>query len=144
MNSTRLYATRFLQRALLVIVILVLGITASQAAIREHLQTNAIDVVVFTAAAKIVNDCLLQHSELSLEASICYGAGSWLCGEIAETVCKKIYKILIKQNLRAALGASSVFGVEIDHQRLMRRLVTLIPLFVQLYQQKYLVDFIDT
>ncbi len=106
----------------------------SHEAIRsERRQANLIDAALFTLVTQAVNDYFLQNQKLSLLASACWGVGAWLTGEVAEMIYKKIYQKIAGQPLRNALGKIEIFGIEFDNQRLLRRIISLIPLCVGLY-----------
>ncbi|MFA6527872.1 MAG: hypothetical protein WCT20_05615 [Candidatus Babeliales bacterium] len=90
----------------------------------HRLKTNVIDAAIFTIAAKVINDYALKGGELSLQGSLGYGIGAWLLGELTEMVYKEVYKHFSEQSLRQELGESDFFSVQIDHQRLLRRLIT--------------------
>lgn len=103
----------------------------------ERRQTNMFDAMLFTISAQVINDYILQNPEkLSLAESACFGVGSWLVGELAETIYKEVYKVIKKENLRDAFGKTNFCGLEIDNQRLLRRIFTLIPLSLSLYFHK--------
>jgi hypothetical protein len=101
--------------------------------VQERRQANAIDLVAFTIASKVINDNIFQFPSLSLAKSCIYGASAWLCGEFLEMIYKKVYKLLTHSSLREALGNFSLCGITLDNQRLLRRVITLIPLCLELY-----------
>lgn len=97
-----------------------------------HYETNVVDVLLFTVSAQAVNDYLLENSKLSLPMSMIYGVVSWLVGELIEALYKNEFERIKKQPLRDYLGFSMVGNVKIDHQHLLRRAITLIPLYLML------------
>jgi hypothetical protein len=103
----------------------------------ERRQTNMFDAMLSTISAQVINDYIMQNPEkLSLVESACFGIGSWLVAELAETIYKEVYKVIKKENLRDAFGKTEILGLEIDNQRLLRRILTLIPLSLSLYFYK--------
>ena len=103
----------------------------------KHTQENIKDAVIFTIASKVVNDFFLQNPEqLSLLKSAGYGTRIWVCGEIFETIYKRIFKIIAHKSLRNAIGKIDIFGIEIDNQRLLRRVITLVGICIILKLKK--------
>lgn len=97
--------------------------------------TNAFDVVIFSISAKVISDYLDKYNACSLPPKGCLFAGTcaWMIGELAEIIYKKSYEHITHKNLRKTLGKSEIYGIEIDHQRLLRRIISLIILFIPLY-----------
>ena len=112
-------------------------INARQSFFDERLElapTNLVDAALFTITAKAVNDLCIENSEdLSLLQSIGYGVGSWLCAEILEALYKELYPRITRQSLGAALEKFTIAGFEVSYQHLVRRAITLAPLFIALY-----------
>ncbi len=112
-------------------------INAGQSFFDERLEqapTNLVDAALFTITAKVVNDFCIENSEdLSLLESIGYGVGSWLCGEILEALYKELYPRITGQSLGSAAGKSTIAGFEVSYQHVVRRAITLFPLFIALY-----------
>ena len=112
-------------------------INARQSFFAERLElapTNLVDAALLTITAKVVNDFCIENSEdLSLLESIGYGVGSWLCGEILEALYKELYPRITGQSLGSAAGKSTIAGFEVSYQHVVRRAITLVPLFIALY-----------
>jgi hypothetical protein len=115
--------------------------TAPESATKTFLKqrlTNVADIVIFTIAATVMTHCLdkLGCASLSAKQSLALGTCTWLVGEIAETIYKKVYEHITQKNLRETLGKTEISGIEINHQRLMRRCISLATLFITLYIQE--------
>ena len=96
----------------------------------ERKVTAMIDIALLTTAAKIVNDYLVRNPRrLSAWSSLCLGTGSWVFGEVAETIYKKVYSQFSHKTLRNALGTLSIGNTTIDKQRLLRRTLSALTLF---------------
>ncbi len=100
----------------------------------DHVKTNVLDAAVFTVVATVINDYVVQNQQLSVPESLMYGVGGWLCGELLETIYKTVYKEITDKNLRDVLGSTKICSdIEMDNHHALRRVITLIPLYVALY-----------
>lgn len=112
--------------------------------LEDRVKTNAIDMTLFSVIAYVVNDYMLQNPELSFWESVCFVPGSLLFGHVVEAVYKKIYQFYARKSFRQSLGSTSIGSIEIDGQRLMRRIITLVPLALAFYVRGELADdFVD-
>ena len=101
--------------------------------------TNVIELATAPIITKIVNVYILKNTTLSTTSALTYGISAVAAGHIIEMVYKHLieHKILDKKNtkktLRDTLGSSKIFGTDIDHQRLLREVITTILLSLGLY-----------
>ena len=92
---------------------------------KERRLANLYDVTFLTITAGVIGEYLQSSSSIfSFLKCIGYGTTAWLSGEFAEMIYKKIYKKLMDQNLRDGLGTTTILGVKIDNQRLVRRVIS--------------------
>jgi hypothetical protein len=110
----------------------------AEAIAHERRQTNALDAMALTLIAQAISEYEIEPNNpewtaLTLPKSIAIGASSWLGGELCETIYKKVYKKFTGRNLRDAMGQTKIFGITIDNQRLLRRIISLTILCIELY-----------
>ncbi len=105
--------------------------------LHERQQTRVIDAMAFTLIAAAINEYFkgnVGEKHILLKCTL-LGIAAWGAGELIEGVAKKIYQKITGHypDIRKYLGESKLFGVTIDHQRLVRRCISLIILIIEWY-----------
>ena len=69
--------------------------------------------------------------EILISAAL--GITSWAAGELCESIYKTVYEKIKGKKLRQAMGQTKLGDFTIDHQRLVRRTISMAVLIALLY-----------
>lgn len=104
----------------------------------ERCQTRIIDIMVLTLIAQAMGEHAiaaqnLEWGQTKILISAALGISSWAAGELCESMYKTVYEKIKGKKLRRAMGQTTLGNITIDHQRTLRRVISMIVLLTELY-----------